>query len=239
MADPTQEQLYRFKDIVFDVATNFGNTSQQAQNRIGRLVNRAAVRIAGGNRRWSWALVKDSFMAASGVEEYSLNQDVGTLQMVWLEGNNRQKLDRIPSRQFRELVPDPINDSGIPRLYDFNGVDSNGCKVITLYPIPSGQVEVFYRYRRLLLPIQNGETNVWARWGMPPNIIECLIEYATALSFKGIDEARHDRQLAQAEAMVLDAYGDDQENMDTRIRIPFDEEMEDEGEVLLPPQFGR
>lgn len=203
-----------------------------------RLLNRAAVRIAGHNRRWSWLMVKSDFPTTASTEEYSLDQDVGTLQMIWLQGSNRQKLDRIPSRRFRELEPNPTEVTGIPRMYDFNGVDSSGCKVVTLYPIPSSQLTVYYRYRRLLLPIQNDEANVWGTWGMPPNVIEILIEYATALSFKGIDDARHDRQLAQAEAMVLDAYGADQENVDTTVRIPFDD---DEGMLSgprLPSEFG-
>lgn len=236
--EPSQNQLYRFKDLAFDVAQNFGNITQQSQDKALRLINRAAVRIAGNNRRWSWLMVKDSFYTSQGVEEYSLNQDVAVVQMLWMQGDNRQKLDRIPSARFRELVPNSTVDGGNPRLYDYAGVDSSGCKVVTLWPLPDSQLEIFYRYRRFIMPIQDKEANVWSRWGMPPNVIECLIEYATALSWKGIDDRRHTEQLGQAEAMVQDAYGADQENLDTTQRIPFDDSEDLFDEPVFEARFG-
>jgi len=236
--EPKQNQLYRFKDLAFDVAQNFGNTTQQSQDKAARMLNRAAVRVAGNNRRWTWLMIKDSFHTSQGIEEYSLNQDVAVTQMFWMEGSNRQKLDRIPSARFRELVPNSTEDSGNPRLYDFAGVDSSGCKVVTLWPIPGGDLEIFYRYRRFILPIQDKEANVWGRWGMPPNVMECLIEYATALMFKGVDDRRHNEQLGQAEAMVLDAYAADQENLDTTQRIPFDHDQFYNDEPVFEARFG-
>lgn len=236
--EPSQNQLYRFKDLAFDVASNFGNVTDQSQERMCRLINRAAVRIAGNKRRWSWLMTKDYFLTSDGIEEYSLNQDVAIPQMFWMEGANRQKLDRIPSVRFRELVPNSTEDSGNPRLYDYAGVDSSGCKVVTLWPIPSGELEIYYRYRRFTLPIQDKEANVWSRWGMPPNIIECLIEYATALAWKGVDDRRHTEQLLQAEAMVEDAYVADQENLDTTQRIPFEHDQFYNDEPVFEARFG-
>ena len=73
---------------------------------------------------------------------------------------------------------------------------------------------------------------------MPPNVIECLIEYATALSWKGIDDRRHTEQLGQAEAMVQDAYSADQENLDTTQRIPFDDSEDLFDEPVFEARFG-
>jgi hypothetical protein len=237
MSDPKQNELFRFKNVVFDVASNFGNTTEQSQTRMARLVNRAATKMT-ATRKWSWLYVKDSFQTVASSEEYSLDQAAGKVQMLWIQDSNRQKLDRIPSRRFRELVPDPANYTGVPRMYDYNGVDSSGCKIVTLYPIPSTVMTIWYRHRRIILPIQNSETNIWSFWGMPPIVIECLIEYATALAFQGIDDARYKSQLQIAEAMTEDAYGEDQENQDTTIQIPFDDHDAYLAGPRLPPEYG-
>jgi hypothetical protein len=216
-------ELYRLENVVLDVARNFGNESTQSKDRIKRMINRAATRIIGHDRKWSWLYVVDSFETAADVETYSLNQDTRSLLMLWKTGDNRGPIDRIPSRQFRKYVPDESTYSGVPRLWDEAGVDTNGSKVISLFPVPDNTYTVKYQYYRHLLPVRNDQTNLWAYWGMPPNIIEILIQMATALTFKGIDDDRYQTDIAEAEAMIVDAYAADQEKGNTIIRAPAED----------------
>ncbi len=234
MSTPEINELWRFENIAYDVGVNFGNTSTQSLAKMGRFVNRAAQKITTEkNRRWSWLYTKDFITTVSDEGEYSLRQDAGQVLNFWIPGVV-QKLGRIPTSKFIGLVPDEEADSGTPRMYDWRGVDSNGSKVVFLWPIPSADdLDVYYRFKRFITPIVNVQDNVRAKWGMPPNVIECVTELATALAFKGINDVRYKEQLAIAEAMIEDAYNDDQENPDTTYRMePFDGGGSDDGPYL-------
>jgi hypothetical protein len=235
MSVPEIDDLTSFEAIAYDVAVNFGNTSTQSQQKMQRHVNRAAQRIATWKkRRWSWLWVNDYFLTISGTEEYSLPLDVQDVMEFWIQDSNRQKLDRIPTGKFRELVPDATSDSGTPRLYDWRGVDSNGAKVVSLWPIPSADdLKIYYRYKRYITPIVNIQDNVRAKWGMPPDVIEGLVEWATALAFVGINDARQKEHMQIAETIIDQAYADDQENQDTTYRMtPFEGDSMDDGPVF-------
>lgn len=218
MATPEIYELFRLEEIAYDVAFNTGETGTQGINRALRLINRAAIIIAGHDKRWSWLHAKDYFTAVADQEEYSLNQDVKELTGVWLQGSSRQKLDRIPTTQFNEIEPESDIISGTPRIYDIKGVDSSGCKVISLYPVPDSGVEVWYRYYKQLLPIRNQQSDVCSSWGMPVNIVPILIEVATALSFQGLNDTRFNDQLSLAISSIENAYAADQGRPDTRYR---------------------
>lgn len=240
MSTPEIYELFRLEQIAYDVAFNTGQAgSSQGIDRAMRLINRAAIIIAGHDRRWSWLHVKDSFNTVANTEEYSLNQDVRELTSIWMEGSNRQKLDRIPTTQFTELEPESSSVTGTPRLYDRKGVDSSGCMVISLYPVPSSSIEVFYRYYRHLLPIKNSQADVVSSWGLPINLVPVLIEVATALSYQGLNDTRFNDQFTLAVGSIDNAYAADQSRPDTIYRA------KDQAAVLdqysggrLPAEFG-
>lgn len=231
-------ELYRLENVTLDVARQFGNESSQSQDRIKRVINRAATLVAGNERKWSWMQVNEAFNTVSDKETYSLNQDVRELLQFWKTGENRGTIDRIGPSQFRKYVPDATVYSGVPRMWDEQGVDTNGAKIISLFPIPNGIYEVNYRYFRHLLPVRNDQTNLWAYWGMPPNVIECLIQMTTALMFKGIDDSRYKLERGEAEAMIQDAYSADQVKGNTTIRVPGTDPDNMWSDPMLPPNFG-
>lgn len=213
-------ELYKFENVILDIARQYGNESQKSQDRIARLVNRAATLVVGNNRQWKFLKKVETFTTSSGVSEYTLNTDVDEILLFWKTGSHRGSLTRIPPGQFRKYVPDESVYSGIPNLWDDMGTDSNGSMVVALWPIPSGSVEVKYQYYRRPVPLRNGGDNLIARWGMPPRVIECVIQMATALTFKGIDDARYKAERAEAEAMIQDCFMADQFNGNTEIRVP-------------------
>lgn len=232
-------ELYRFENVVFDVARQYGNESQLSRDRIGRIVNRAAVLVAGDDRDWSWMHVIDTFTTATGVEEYTLNADVRDILQMWKTGSNRGPIDRIGPKQFRRFVPDTTVYNGVPRMWDDRGVDSSGSKIISLFPIPSGAYTINYQYFKHITPIRNNQVDVRSWWGMPPNVIECVIQMATALTFKGMDDARYKAERAEAEAMVQNAFMADQRKGATVIRVPSeDPDNAFSDGPMLPPTWG-
>ncbi len=238
---PEDSEFFRIENIAYDVGLAFGSTTDQAQARIRRCIYRAALSIAGTEtRRWSWLKCKDSFLTTTGENEYSIRQDVKVLHHLWMEGVSRQRIDRIPTTQFVERVPDSNLMTGIPRLFDEQGVDSSGAKIVSLYPVPSGELEVFYRFTRKIVPFSDPSQDIRVLWGMPEQLLEALTQKATALAAQGISATKFAELTTFAEQLIDGAYADDQNNTATTYRSPMihgRDALEDG--PMLPPQFGR
>lgn len=226
--------------MVLDIARQYGDESTQVKTRIGRLVNRAATLVIGHDRNWSWLKITSSFTTSASTETYSLDKPVRQLLHFYAQGDNRRVIKRIPSTQFRQYVPNPSLYSGLPTMWDEQGVDSTGSKIISLFPVPTAVETIYYQYFRHILPIKQDQQDLWSYWGMPPNVIECVIQMATALMFKGIDDDRYQLERGEAEAMTADAFGADQsKGGNTVIRSPMnDPDAYISGDPMLPPAFG-
>lgn len=239
MADPALDSFGKLSDVAFDVGLILGSTTAQGLAKSARLVNRAMRDIAGHDRRWSWLKGTDSFNTVAGQNEYSLPLYVRKEHLFWIPNNSRQKLDRIPERRFRELSPNPILAQGIPRLYGFEGVDSQGCIIISLYPVPNVILEVDYTFARRIVSIPDASMEITPFWGVPDDMYECLVNKAAALGMDGIDDERVTQFRMKAEQDVLDAYAADQSHPDTTYRAPMNgvDDLLSEG-PMLPAEFG-
>ncbi len=218
---PDEADFYRIKEIAYDVGLIFGSTTDQGIARAKRCLYRAALSIAGQDKRWTWLQVKDSFNTIAQTREYSLRDDMKVLHQMWMQGTNRQRIDRIPTSSFVERVPNPDLATGIPRLYDEEGVDSSGAPVISLYPIPASALEVFYRFTRQLNPPKDDSADIRVVWGMPINLLEALTNKAAALCLQGVNSSRFDILNATAEAMIAEAYASNQSKTPTTYRAPI------------------
>lgn len=206
-----------------------------------RFLVRAAIRISTEkNRRWSWLDVTKSFDTIAGEETYTLPSCFKAApRALFIKGSNRRRLRRIPTNSFIDKVPDPSTDSGNPTFYDYAGVNSNGSRLITLWPIPAGVEEIFVRGKRVIVAPSNDEVDIRAAFGMPEDVIEALIEYATALAWKGQNDARYQEQMGEAQHLLDEAYAADQENNDTRKRARMMESEDySDGDPQLPANFG-
>lgn len=235
---PESYELFRLENIAYDVALNFGNVGDVALARMQRLVQRAMFLVAGHDRRWSWLEARDSIVTVSAQEEYSLSELVREVESFWIEESNRQKLSRIPTNYFQELVPMPTDASGAPRMYDFRGVDSSGNKVVSFYPIPDDAIEIFYRFSKQIVPVKNVQQDIRQAWGIPANIASVVIETATALAYQGVNDARYQNQLALCTAMIDAAYAADQSHPDTTYRARLQAGNTHADGPLLGPLYG-
>lgn len=238
---PEESEFFRIENIAYDVGLAFGSTTDQSQARIRRCIYRAALSIAGTEaRRWSWLKTQDSFMTVATEKEYSIRQDVKVLHHLWMEGVSRQRIDRLPTTQFVERVPDSSLATGIPRLFDEQGVDSSGAKIISLYPVPASQLEVFYRFTRKIVPFTDPSQDIRVLWGMPEQLLEALIQKSTALAAQGISASKFAELTTFAESLVEAAYADDQNSTPTTFRAPMIQGRDAlEDGPMLPPQFSR
>lgn len=237
---PDDHEFFRISQIAYDVGLIFGSTTDQGMARCKRSIYRAALSLAGNDRRWSWLKTKDSFNTVSSQREYSIREDVKFIHQMWMEGVNRQRIDRIPTSQFVEQVPNPELSTGIPRLFDEEGVDSTGAPVISLYPVPASALEVKYRFTRDILPFKDDSNDIRVIWGMPPRLLEALTQKAAALAIQGTNSQKFRELDALAESLIEDAYAADQAKPYTTYRAPMIEGRDAISDgPQLPPTYGR
>lgn len=237
--EPQMDSLDSIWGVAHDAGEILGSTNKQGMQRALRLVNRAAIEIAGHDRRWSWLRGYDTFDTIALQFIYSLPTYVRKEHLIWMEGQSRQKLDRIPDRRFRELAPNPKLSQGIPRLYSFLGVDSEGAIQIGLYPVPSMTLTISFDFARRIVPAPSPNLCFTQWWGMPNQMRECLVNKAAALGMNAVDDERAATFQQLAENAVLEAYAADQSHPDTTYRAPMNEvdDMLSDG-PMLPPNFG-
>lgn len=238
--EPEVNELFRFDEIAFDVAQIYGSTTEQGLKRARRSLNRAMIAIIGHDRKWSWLKVKDSFNTVADTREYSLPKDVrADIQHMWMEDSNRGMISRIPTTKFVKREPDAESTTGTPTLFDYEGVDSSGCVVISLYPTPSSAIEVFYRYTRRIKPIDDGGKDVRSYWGLPDEMLEALIQKAAALCVQGSNNSRYMELTESADFLIEEAYRADQSKSNTRyIAGDIGEGGQPDDGPRLPPEFG-
>lgn len=239
---PAANELFRFGELAFDVATIFGVTTEQGLKRARRSLNRAAIAIAGHDRNWSWLRVKDSLYTSSGIREYSLPEGLrADIEHFWMEGSYRGKLTRIPTNRFVKAEPDASTTSGTPQFFDYEGVDSSGCMQFSFFPVPSARIQIHFRGTREIVPIDDDDKDVRAYWGLPQSMLEPLIKKAAAICVQGVSTQRFEQLSGEADALIEAAYAADQSRKNTTYRAPMIEasggpEFDD---PRLPPQFDR
>lgn len=236
---PEDDEYFRIENIAYDVGLAFGSTTNQGIARARRCIYRAALALSGFDRRWTWLQVKDTFDTVIQQQEYSLRDDMKVLHQMWMQGTNRQRIDRIPTSQFVERVPNPDLATGIPRLFDEQGVDSSGAKVISLYPNPNAALTVYYRFTKRIMPPRDPSATIQTLWGMPAELLEPLVQKATAFALQGVNSARYEELNQLAEMLINDAYACDQAKPHTTYRAVMVEGRENimDG-PMLPSTYG-
>lgn len=237
---PGDNEFFRISNIAFDVGLIFGSTTDQGIARARRCIFRAALDIVGHDRRWTWLKTKDSILTIAQTSEYSLRDDVNELlPQMWMEGATAGPIRRVPSTEFVQRVPDPSTTFGNPCLFDEQGVDSSGSRVISLYPIPSSQLEIFYRFSRTLMPFSDDSNDIRVIWGMPPKLLNPLTQKAAALASQGVSSTKYVELTKLADSMIEEAYAADQAKPNTEYRAPMHGERDHFTEwPQLPPRFG-
>ena len=214
---PEDEELFRFGEIAYDVAHIYGVTTEQGLKRARRSLNRAMIELVGHDRKWSWRKTKDSFMTVAGQREYSMQRDVrADIQHFWMEGSNRGIIQRVPTTKFVKSEPDANTTNGTPTLFDYEGVDSSGCVVVSFFPIPASIIEIFFRHTKLIKPVSDVDKDIRSYWGLPENMLNALTQKAAAFCVQGTSQEKYLALNMEADRLIEEAYAADQARSNTR-----------------------
>lgn len=236
---PDDNELFRFGEVAFDVAQIFGVTTEQGLTRARRALNRAMIDIAGHDRKWSWLRTKSSLFTIAEVEEYSLEREVrADISHFWMEGATRGKIYRVPTGKLVKAIPDQSGYSGNPSLFDYQGVDSSGCVVVSFFPTPASRLEIFYRFTRQIKPLSEPDKDIRSAWGIPQDMLEVLTQRAAALMVQGVNSERFKEMNASSRMLIDEAYSADQSRTNTTYRASMQGQHDSIADgPVLPPEF--
>tara|TARA_R110000868_G_scaffold242882_7_gene498509 strand:- start:3935 stop:4879 length:945 start_codon:yes stop_codon:yes gene_type:complete len=107
-----------------------------------------------------------------------------------------------------------------------------GSFIVSLSPTPgTANYSIAYTLTR--------DPDVRIECGMPDNLVDCLIELATAISFRELDDSDYENAMAEAVARCRALLAEDLNEIDDNIRmIPFDADSAYFADPVLPPQYG-
>ena len=178
----------------------------------------------------TWSIEKESYVLGEGVKK---------IYSIYYQQNVRRNLKLIEDRRFREIFTYNVTPSGTPVWYRLYGRDATtGRRKVALFPIPASQLPIYYDYRKEMPMLVNDSDDVRVVTGMPDHMIDALIELATAISFRQLDDSDYESAMAEAMARIQRLHAEDSTEIDDRIRMRNFDSAEYMGDPVLPPQYG-
>ena len=240
--------LFTLEDIATQVALNYGDQTDFTIEKAKKWVNRALLRI-NEMGDWSWLMVFDAtFNTASGTEAYTLADGVKRVYSLFITSSTaRRKLKLVDDRRFREVYTNTVTPQGTPHIYRLYGrstaVGFEGRRKVALWPVPNATYAMYYDYRREIPlftdALDASGATVMEVTGMPAHMVDALIELATAISFRELDDSDYESAMAEAMARWNNLLADDLTEIDDSIRMrAFNTETSYFGDPVLPPQYG-
>lgn len=231
--------LFTLLDIATEVSQNYGDTSDITIAKAKKWVNRALMRISEMGT-WSWQKVYDEALnTVAGTETYTLADGVKKINAIWIQGSTRRKLRLIEDRRFREIFTQPTTPQGTPLYYRNYGRDAtSGEKKIAIYPVPNAVYALKYDYDREIQMLVDNTDDVRVETGMPAHMIDALIELATAIGYRELDDSDYESAMAEALERWRALFADDSSEIDDRIRqAPFEADGPDLNDPVLPSNY--
>lgn len=232
-------QLYTIRGIVRQVCQNVGSLDEQTQEQAYTWINRALIRFSELGQ-WSWQkFYGESINTVSGQAIVTF-QDVFEVTSMYMAAPYQKKLVLIEDRQFRAQYP---NDTftGCPYFYRLAGTSKSVENAIEIgfYPIPDAVYTISYDgVRPIALPTSLSQ-DIRQYTGMPANIVDIVIDMATAIGYEADDDVDENSRFMRAVARMESAYQKDQSKIDDRlIMSPFDAmDASQLAEPQFPPQY--
>lgn len=232
-------QLYTIRGIVRQVCQNVGSLDETTQEQAYTWVNRALIRFSELGE-WSWQKFYGESLTTVASQAIVTLPNVFKVTSMFMASPYQKKLVMIEDRQFRAQYP---NDTftGCPYFYRTAGTSKSNADAIELgfYPIPDAAYTINYDgVRPIALPTSLSQ-DIRQYTGMPANIVDIVIDMATAIGYEADDDVNEGPRFARAVARMEAAYQKDQSQIDDRLVMsPFGEvdayQMQD---PLFPPQY--
>lgn len=231
--------LYTTTGLKAQVAKNVGSTDAITLSDAEIWLQRALIRFMELGE-WSWQKVYDQeiYTVANSKTVYVPN--ALKIYSLFMSSPIQRKLVLIEDRKFRQMYP---NDTFTGSPYHWRTAGRSKFNPDTLeiglYPIPDAVYTLKYDgVRSISMPISVSQ-DIRTVTGMPTNLVDLVIEMATAIGFKGDDDRKASEQMSEALLRLERAYANDQSEIDDRlVAAPFEEgDANSLADPLLPPQY--
>lgn len=239
--------FFLFQSLCDQVCRNVGSQDNLTELRAQDWVNRAIIRFTEMGE-WSWQRGYQLPFPNTVNNVTSANQEIYSvpncirIESLFMKSPIQRRLTLLDDRKFRRMYPNNIA-TGTPYYYRHVGRVNTGGAVDTLqiglYPIPDSAYTLQWDGVQAMPTLVNATDDIRALTGMPQFMVDILIEMATAIAWKEIDDADNGSQLKEAVARLKSAYGKDQHDIDDRlIMAPFEsEDIDRYFDPQLDPRF--
>lgn len=227
---------------------NLGATDDLTQAKVKKHINRALIRFEEMGE-WSWQRVyaadfqTPSNVTVNGTAVYSVPNCL-RINALYMQTPIQRKLTLLDDRNFRRMYP---NDTatGTPYYYRQAGRANASSSAldtlkIGLYPIPDGAYALKWDGVRRIVLLSSDTDDVRLLTGMPVNLIDILIEMATAIAWKEIDDGDASAQMQEVMVRLKAAWSNDNHDIeDVMVMAPFEGvDLDKLGDPVLPPNYG-
>lgn len=239
--------LFTLADLKTQVCLNLGATDDISMAKAGKYINRALIRFSEMGE-WSWQRVyAQAFPGATSVTvasqfEYSVRNCL-RITSLYMASPIQRRLVLQGDRDFRRMYPN-ATATGTPYYYVQRGrtADSTNKDIqkVGLYPIPDAAYTLLWDGVKPISLLSADTDDVREVTGMPVRMVDILIEMATAIGWKEIDDGDAAVQMQEVLTRLKGAYADDNHDVeDVQILAPFEGESLDKiFDPTLPPNFG-
>ena len=226
--------IFTLASLADQVSLNVGSQDNITELKAQKWINRALLRFQELGE-WSWQRVYEQPFPNAAAPVLVANQKVYTvsnclrIESIFLRSPIQRRLVMLEDRQYRRMYP---NDTatGTPYYYRLPGrtnVDNQhlNSRNVGFYPIPDSGYTVLWDGVAPINYLLNTTDDIRVLTGMPDFLVDLVIEMATAIGWKEIDDADGQAQMAEVLKRLKGAYSDDQNEIDSRlIMAPFESE---------------
>lgn len=231
--------LYTLAHLSDQVCLNIGDTSDITQAKAKKYINRALLFFAECGD-WPWQRIyNQSFSTVASTEEYEI-AGVKEITCVFLNSPLQRKLRKLEDREFRAMYPNNTA-TGTPYFYRDLGWSTTtvDTKKIGLYPIPDSVATIKYDAVRAIQELTSDTQDVRLITGMPKHLINLLIEIATTLGWKEMDDQDDRANLEEVLVRLKAVYNQSMNSIeDVHIMAPLQgADINATFDPILDPRF--
>lgn len=209
--------LFSLANLADAVCLNIGATDDLTQAKAKKWVNRALLRFSELGY-WSFQYQYGAILTTvAAQEEYSLS-GVLKVNSIYTSTPIQRKLRLIEDNYFRSMYPNNTA-TGAPYYWRRTGWSTTTVNTpkIGLYPIPDIAYTLKYDYVKPINLLGSDTDDIRLVTGMPSPLIDLVIEMATAIGWKEIDDGDSQAQMQECMLRLKAAYGDDKSEIDERL----------------------
>lgn len=234
------DSLFTLDDLALQVGKNIGDQSDLTLADCKKWINRSLLMFSEMGE-WSFQRVYgESFSTVANTATAEV-ANVIRIDSMYTATPLQRKLTLIEDRLFRIRFPN-ATATGTPYYWRIAGrkkADTD-TQIVGLYPIPDAVYTINWDGVRKIPLLVNDSDDIRTVTGMPTQYVNLVIEIATALGYKGDDDALAAQQLQECAQRLQNFYFKDQDQIDDRLIMrPMDaDSMSDWYDPILPSQYG-